>query len=119
MVLQAISAIAAVLKLAANAAVFMFLIWSVYFASATNFGLWRGMIAFIALSVFAGFVGMFPFGTTFAPILFEWWWHDVPFWQFSAAAWSVTAFSMVANVLVLIGIFGSQAENPHPKSVRE
>jgi hypothetical protein len=74
MVMQAISAIAAVLKLAANTAVFIFLIWSTHFATAASFGVWRGILAFVALTMFAGLVGMFPFGTTFAPILFEWWW---------------------------------------------
>jgi hypothetical protein len=102
--MQAINAIAAALKLAANTAVFVFLIWSMYFASSTSFGLWTGVIAFIALTMFSGLVGMFPFGTTLAPILFEWWWHDVPFWKFSMAAWAVTGLSMVANVLALVGI---------------
>lgn len=107
------SPMAAVLKLAANIAVSIFLIWSVYFATSTDLGFWRGIIAFIGLVMFVGFVGMIPFGTTFAPILFEWWWHDVPFWEFSAAAWAVTSFSMLANVVALIAIVGSQVENSY------
>jgi hypothetical protein len=119
MAMHAIGAIAASLKLAANTAVFVFLIWSTFFATTTNFGLWRGILAFVALTMFLGLVGMVPFGTTFAPLLFEWWWHDVPLWKFSAGAWSVTAFSIVANILVLITIFGSQSENAALKSARE
>jgi hypothetical protein len=98
-------------KLAANLAVFIFLVWSMYFVGDADFGLVRGVIAFFLLSFFTGFVGMIPFGTTFAPIIFEWWWHDVPFWEFSTAAWSVTGFSMLANVIALMGLLATQKES--------
>ena len=54
---------------------------------------------------------MVPFGTTFSPILFEWWWHDVPFWRFSPAAWSVTGLSMIANLLILTVIIKYQTDS--------
>jgi hypothetical protein len=53
---------------------------------------------------------MIPFGTTFAPILFEWWWHDISFWDFTTPAWVVTGISMVANVLLVAGFGLAQAK---------
>jgi hypothetical protein len=113
MLFQGIAAIAALLKLASNFAVFFFLVWSMYFVTNPHFGIVRGIVAFVVLGLFSGFVGMFPFGTTFAPILFEWWWHDVPFGKISTAAWTVTAFSMLANILIVIGAFGADNKSSH------
>jgi hypothetical protein len=70
--LEAAGSAAAALKLAANISVFLFLIWSMYFATSTDFGIVRDILAFVALVLFSGFVGMLLFGMTFAPLLFEW-----------------------------------------------
>ena len=101
---QILVGLGGILKAVSGLVVFGFLVWSMYFQGSYEFGIFKGIVAFFLLSLFSGFTSMFPFGTTFAPLLFEWWWHDVPFWHFSNAAWAVTAVSMAANVLLLIGI---------------
>ena len=93
-----------ILKSIAGIAVFGFIVWSMYFDGDYELGFFRGVVAFIVVLVFVGFVSMFPFGTTFAPILFEWWWHDILFWDFSTAAWVVTSISLIANVLIVAGL---------------
>jgi len=103
-VLAAIAGLGAALKAVSGLVVFGFLIWSMYFTGSYELTVFKGVVAFVLLSLFTGFTSMIPFGTTFAPILFEWWWHDVPFWHFSTAAWATTGISMVANVLVLTAV---------------
>ena len=49
-----IAATAAMLKPVANFAVFIFLIWSTYFATDIHIGLIKGILAFVAVSIFAG-----------------------------------------------------------------
>ena len=105
---EAIVGTGAMLKSVSGIVVFGFLVWSMYFTGHFELGIFRGILAFIVLSFFIGFTSMIPFGTTFAPILFEWWWHDVPFWDFSTPAWVVTGISMAANILLVIGIGLSQ-----------
>jgi len=110
---QTISATGALLKSISGFAVFVFLIYSLYFTGNYELSIFRGILAFVALAFFIGFLSMIPFGTTFAPILFEWWWHQIPFWDFSTAAWIVTAVSMVANILRVIGLMVSQRQEQY------
>lgn len=100
----------AIIKSVSGLIVFGFLIYSMYFTGYYELSVFKGILAFIALSIFVGFTSMIPFGTTFSPILFEWWWHDIPFWDFTTPAWIVTIISMVANVLILAGIGLSQGQ---------
>ena len=100
----------AILKSVSGIVVFGFLIWSMYFTGHYELGIFKGILAFIVLSVFIGITSMIPFGTTFAPILFEWWWHDIPFWDFTTLAWIVTGISMAANLLLVTGIGLSQSQ---------
>ncbi len=102
--LVAIAELGGALKAISGIVVFGFLIWSMYFTGNYELTFFKGLLAFVALSIFVGFTSMVPFGTTFSPILFEWWWHDVSFWNFSTAAWVVTGISMAANVLILAAI---------------
>lgn len=109
--LAGIAGLGGALKASSVLMVFGFLIWSMYFTGSYELTFFTGILAFVALSIFTGFTSMVPFGTTFAPILFEWWWHDVPFWGFSTAAWGITGISMVANVLLLsAALLESQAQ---------
>lgn len=101
----------AILKAISGFIVFGFLIYSMYFTGHYELGIFKGVLAFVALSLFIGFTSMFPFGTTFAPILFEWWWHDIAFWDFTSPAWIVTSISMVANILIVAGIWLSQKQS--------
>ena len=94
----------AILKAVSGIIIFVFLIYSMYFTGSYELTLLKGIVAFILLSLFSSVLTMIPFGTTFAPILFEWWWHDVPFWDFSTPAWIVTGVALVANVILLAGI---------------
>jgi len=95
------------LKLISIFTVWGFLIWSIYFTGDYEFGILRGILAFFIIGIFIGFVSMIPFGLSFAPIIFEWWWHDISFWDFSTAAWIVTGVSMVANILFVTGLYGA------------
>ncbi len=101
---DAVAGTGAILKAASGFIVFGFLIYILYFTGHYELTIFKGIIAFIVLSIFIGFTSMFPFGTTLAPILFEWWWHDIPFWDFTTAAWVVTGISMAANILLVAGI---------------
>lgn len=109
-VANAVEGTGALLKAVSGFIVFGFLIYSLYFTGYYELTFFRGILAFVALSIFIGFTSMIPFGTTFAPLLFEWWWHDIPFWDFTTAAWVVTGISMVANVLLVAGIGLSQKQ---------
>lgn len=109
-VADAVAGTGAILKSVSGLIVFGFLIYSLYFTGYYELTIFKGIIAFVALSIFIGFTSMIPFGTTFAPILFEWWWHDIVFWDFTTAAWVVTSISMAANVLLVIGIGLSQRQ---------
>lgn len=102
--LAVIASIGIVFKVISGIAVFSFLIWSMYFTGSYEPSFFKGVLAFIVLFIFTGFTSMVPFGTTFAPLLFEWWWHDVPFWNFSNAAWVITGISFAANLLILAAI---------------
>lgn len=103
-VADAVAGTGAILKSVSGLIVFGFLIYSLYFTGYYELTIFKGILAFIVLSIFIGFTSMFLFGTTFAPILFEWWWHDIPFWDFTTAAWVVTGISMAANILFVAGI---------------
>lgn len=108
---QTIAETGTLLKSISGIIVFIFLIWSMYFTGDYELGIFKGILALIVLTIFIGFTSMIPFGTTFAPILFEWWWHDTPFWEFSTAAWVVTAISMLANILIVTGVGLSKQQN--------
>src|SRR5512132_226990 len=102
--LSAIAMLGVELKVISGTVVFGFLVWILYFTGAYEFTLFKGVLAFVALSIFTGLLSRVPFGTTFTPMLFEWWWHNVPFRKFSTAAWAITGASMIANVLVLAAV---------------
>lgn len=103
-VADALTGTGAILKSVSGFIVFGFLIYSLYFTGYYELTIFKGILAFVVLSMFIGFTSMIPFGTTFAPILFEWWWHDISFWDFTTAAWVVTGISIAANVLLVTGL---------------
>ena len=109
-VAEAVVGTGVILKSVSGLIVFWFLIYSLYFTGYYELTIFKGIIAFIALSFFIGFTSMIPFGTTFSPILFEWWWHDTSFWDFTTVAWVVTGISMTANILFVAGIGLSQGQ---------
>ncbi len=109
-VAEAVAITGVILKSVSGLIVSGFLIYSLYFTGYYELTIFKGILAFIAMSIFTYYTSMIPFGTTFAPILFEWWWHDIPFWDFTTAAWVVTGISMVANVLIAAGILTSYAK---------
>ena len=100
---EAAAGTGAILKSISGFIVFGFLIYSLYFTGCYELTIFKGILAFFVLAMFIGFTSMIPFGTTFAPIIFEWWWHNSPFWDFTTAAWIVTGISMAANLLVVFG----------------
>jgi hypothetical protein len=107
---EAAAGTGAILKSRSGFIVFGFLIYSLYFTGYYELTIFKGILAFVVLAMFIGFTSMIPFGTTFAPIIFEWWWHDIPFWDFTTAAWIVTGISMAANLLVVFGAGLSQGK---------
>jgi len=96
-----------ILKNISDLLVFGFLVYGAYFLANKEITLFVGIGIFILLSIFIGVVHSFPFGATFAPILFEWWWLDITFWNFSDMAWIITCISMVANTLFFVGVYTS------------
>jgi len=107
---DAVMGAGAILKSVSGLIVFGFLIYSMYLTGHYELGIFKGIVAFIVLGFFVGFTSMIPFGTTFAPILFEWWWYDISFWDFTTPAWVVTGISMVANVMLVAGFGLAQAK---------
>ncbi|OOZ74122.1 hypothetical protein BOW50_12535 [Solemya velum gill symbiont] len=107
---EATMGIGAILKYLSGFIVFGFLVYSLYFTGHYELTIFKGIIAFIVILFFIGLLSMIPFGTTFAPILFEWWWHDIQFWDFTTAAWVVTGISMLANILLISGLAFSKDE---------
>ena len=104
---EAVLGTGAILKSVSGIIIFGFLIWSMYFTGHYELGIFKGILAFIVLSFFIGITSMIPFGTTFAPFLFEWWWHDVAFWDFSTPAWVITGISVTANILLVMAMASS------------
>lgn len=101
----------AILKTLSGFIVFGFLVYSLYFNGTYHLSFLKGVLALILLFFFVSFASMIPFGTTFSPIFFEWWWHDIPFWHFTTAAWVVTAISMAANILLVAGMATSKNQD--------
>jgi len=99
------------LKSVSGLLVFGFLIYSLYFTGQHELTIFTGVLAFVILSIFSGLILMIPFGAALTPILFEWWWHDISFWDFTTVAWVVTAISLVPNVLFVAGIRLAQRED--------
>ena len=98
----ALLGISMVTKHLCSFATFIFLCWSLFFTGDYSLGFFGGLIAFILMIFFVAFVQLFPFGTTLTPLLFEWWWHDRPFLDFSAPAWILAGISMAANIGFII-----------------
>ena len=96
-----------ILKSISGLAVFVFLIWTTYFSGYFELSFLRGIIIFIIIAIFLGFLSGIPFGITFAPIIFEWWIFDAPLSSISTFAWAVTGISLVANLLIAIGFASS------------
>ena len=101
---DAVAGIGVLVKSASGIIVFAFLIQSMYFTGDYDLGLLNGTLAFFGLCLFIGLTAIIPLGSTLAPLLFEWGWHDIPLWEFTTAAWIVTGISMFANVLFFVGI---------------
>ena len=102
--------IGVILKSISGIAIYVFLIWTTYFSGYYELSFFRGIIIFIIIGTFLGFVSYIPFGITFAPVIFEWWILDVPLSSISNFAWAVTGISLVANLLIVLG-FASREQN--------
>jgi hypothetical protein len=100
----------AILKNIAGLIVFIFLVYSLYFTGSFELTIFKGILGIVLLLIFCVTSSMIPFGITFAPIIFEWWFHDIPFWEFTTGAWVVTGISMTANILLIAGIFSREEE---------
>lgn len=93
-----------VLKPLTGILIFGFLIYSMFFTGHYELTFGKGIVAFILLLLFSGFVSMIPFGTTASPILFEWWWHDIAFWDFTTPAWTIALITLVVNIWLIFVI---------------
>jgi hypothetical protein len=92
-----------IFKSISGIAVFVFLIWTTYFSGYFELSFLRGIIIFIIIAMFLGFLSGIPFGITFAPVIFEWWIFEAPLSGISTFAWVVTGISLIANLLIILG----------------
>ena len=65
----------------------------------------KGIAGFILLVAFICFTNFIPFGYSLSPILFEWWWLDIPFWEFTTPAIAISIANLVGLVVYLGGSF--------------
>ena len=93
------------LKSVSGIIVFGFLIYSLYFTGDYEVTIFMGIFAFIFLCIFIHITSKIPFVSTLSPILFEWFWHDIPFWKFTTAAWIVVGITVVTNILGVASIW--------------
>lgn len=93
---------AQILDVLGGLAVFVFLIWTTYFApSDFTLTFWRGVGAFALLFIFSGVMHMIPYiGDSVLPIAREWWLHDISISEVSMVAWAIAVFSVLTKILV-------------------
>ena len=84
---------------------FFFLVYSLYFTGDYELSIWKGIGCLFCLGVFCYICGLIPFGHSLSPIIFEWWWHDIPFWEFSKLAWGISIANFVCIGLIFLGVF--------------
>jgi hypothetical protein len=85
--------------------VLAFLIYSTYFTGYKDLAIFQGIIMLVTIGAMYLYIGVIPFGLILTPILFEWLWLDIPFWNFSSLAWAVTGIAVIANIVLWIGSF--------------
>lgn len=84
---------------------FFFMVYSLYFTGDYELTILKGIGCFICLAAFCFIVGLIPFGHSFSPMLFEWWWHDIPFWEFTTPAWAISIANLVAILAIFAGAY--------------
>tara|TARA_B110000902_G_C13788588_1_gene391160 strand:- start:79 stop:456 length:378 start_codon:yes stop_codon:yes gene_type:complete len=85
--------------------VLAFLIYSTYFTGYKDLAIFQGIIMLVTIGAIYLYHGVIPFGLILTPILFEWLWLDILFWNFSSLAWAVTGIAVIANIVLWIGSF--------------
>lgn len=93
------------LKLLSSNIAFFFMIYSLYFTGDYELTILKGIGCLFVLAIFCWFLSIIPFGHSLSPILFEWWWHDIPFWEFSNLAWGISIANFVCIGLIFLGVF--------------
>ena len=78
---------------------------STYFTGYKDLAIFQGIIMLVTIGAIYLYHGVIPFGLILTPILFEWLWLDIPFWNFSSLAWAVTGIVVTANIVLWIGSF--------------
>jgi hypothetical protein len=78
--------------------VLAFLIYSTYFTGYKDLAIFQGIIMLVTIGAIYLYIGVIPFGLILTPILFEWLWLDIPFWNFSSLAWAVTGIAVIATL---------------------
>jgi hypothetical protein len=94
-----------ILKVLCSNLAFFFMIYSLYFTGDYELSFLKGIGCFFLLAIFCYFLAIIPFGHSLSPILFEWWWHDIPFWEFSKLAWGLSIANFVCIAFIFIGVF--------------
>ncbi len=110
---SALALVGGIIKMLTSLAIGVFVIWSLYWGGNTDLGLFSGLFAFVFVVLGMGLLSQVPFGTTLMPILFEWYWHDIPFWGFSAVAWILVCASMLGNILIFLGVYLDSRSDLH------
>jgi uncharacterized membrane protein YbaN (DUF454 family) len=88
----------------------IFMIYSAFFFGDSPDGFLNVIITLAGLLFFTWIVYTIPFISLASPILFEWWWHDIPFWEFTDYAMYATYISIGSVLLVLVGSILSSKE---------
>ena len=83
--------------------VLAFLIYTAYFAGYKELTILQGIMMLVFIGTIYMYVGVIPFGLILTPILFEWLWLDISFWDFSLLAYAVTGITVIANTVLLVG----------------
>jgi len=84
---------------------FFFMVYSLYFTSDYELSAWKGIGCFFLLALFCGILSIITFGNSLSPILFEWWWHDIPFWEFTTPALVISIANLVCLVIIFAGAY--------------
>jgi len=103
------AAIAGATAWIAQIAIFIYLLWSMFFMTDEAFTV-LGVIGHTAvLAVFCGLLMLVPVaGISFLPVLFDWWWHDIPFSEIGTIPWTLSfiVFIGLAYLHILTAYFG-------------
>jgi hypothetical protein len=87
-------------------AIFLFIVYSVV-VETPLLELPPGELVYVLIAIALGslILALIPFGLSLAPLLLEYFWHGVPFGQFSAGAILLTVLSLIASAIFYMVLY--------------